>query len=113
MQADVRVALAHGQHERRTHDGERARRHAHADVAREARGARGAGSVIGMAQRQLGLAPEGEAGIGRHHPVEVRWSSRVDSSLSSRLICWLSADVTTPSRWAACPMLPNSTTCTK
>ncbi|MNM94768.1 hypothetical protein D3C81_1071860 [compost metagenome] len=46
-------------------------------------------------------------------PVEVRWSSRVDSSLSSRLICWLSADVTTPSRWAACPMLPNSTTCTK
>lgn len=46
-------------------------------------------------------------------PVEVRCSSRVDSSLSSRLICWLSAEVTTPSFCAAWPMLPSSTTCTK
>ncbi|MCY1216614.1 hypothetical protein D9M72_284950 [compost metagenome] len=46
-------------------------------------------------------------------PVEVRCSSRVDSSLSSRLICWLSADVTTPSSSAALPMLPCSITLTK
>ncbi|MCY1515184.1 hypothetical protein D9M68_497600 [compost metagenome] len=46
-------------------------------------------------------------------PVEWRRSSRVESSLSSRLICWLSAEVTTPSSTAARPMLRSSQTLTK
>jgi hypothetical protein len=46
-------------------------------------------------------------------PVEVRCSRRVASSLSSRLICWLNAEVPTPSCCAARPMLPSSTTRTK
>jgi hypothetical protein len=46
-------------------------------------------------------------------PLEVRCNSRVDNSPSSRLICWLSADVPTPSSSAARPMLPCATTLTK
>jgi hypothetical protein len=46
-------------------------------------------------------------------PLALRCSSRVASSPSSRLICWLSADVTMPSDMAARPMLPASTTRTK
>ena len=46
-------------------------------------------------------------------PAAVRVSSRVESSLSRRLICWLSAEVTTPSSVAALPMLPHSTTLAK
>ncbi|MNT04371.1 hypothetical protein D3C72_1389470 [compost metagenome] len=46
-------------------------------------------------------------------PVCVRISSRVASSLSSRLICWLSAEATTPRSRAARPMLPSSATRTK
>ena len=36
------------------------------------------------------------ASVGRT-PLELRCSSRVESSPSSRLICWLSAEGTTPS----------------
>ncbi|MNT30423.1 hypothetical protein D3C72_1662160 [compost metagenome] len=52
------------------------------------------------------------AGVGVT-PVGLRVSSRVASSLSSRLICWLSAEATTPRSRAARPMLPSSATRTK
>ncbi|MNT15742.1 hypothetical protein D3C72_1508130 [compost metagenome] len=46
-------------------------------------------------------------------PLALRCRSRVESSPSSRLICWLSAEVTMPIDMAARPMLPASTTRTK
>ncbi|KAG1362977.1 hypothetical protein G6F59_019007 [Rhizopus arrhizus] len=46
-------------------------------------------------------------------PVCVRINSRVANSLSRRLICWLSAEATTPRSRAARPMLPSSATRTK
>jgi len=46
-------------------------------------------------------------------PCGVRRSSRVASSLSRRLICWLTADCTMSSSSAARLMLPSSTTRTK
>ena len=46
-------------------------------------------------------------------PLLVRCNRRADSSPSSRLICWLSADWTTPRSRAARLMLPSSTTRTK
>ncbi len=46
-------------------------------------------------------------------PLAVRCSSRVDSSPSRRLICWLRADCTMPKSSAARPMEPSSTMRTK
>ncbi len=69
--------------------------------------------LVGMAQRELGLRKEGQAGLGRVVPLPVRCSSRVLSSDSSRLICWLRADWTTSRSIAARPMLPSSTMRTK
>ncbi|KAG1244190.1 hypothetical protein G6F65_021948 [Rhizopus arrhizus] len=46
-------------------------------------------------------------------PLALRCSSRVESSPSNRLICWLRAEVTMPRDMAARPMLPASTTRTK
>ena len=83
-------------------------------MARQARLLRGAHRLVGMAQRELGLLQEGHAGVGRRDAGRLlRCSSRVLSSLSSRLICWLSAEVTTPSSMAARPMLRSSQTLTK
>jgi hypothetical protein len=69
--------------------------------------------LVGMAQRQLRLAEERQPGLGGHHALGVRCSSRVHSSLSRRLICWLRADCTMSRSSAARPMLPASTTLTK
>ncbi len=74
---------------------------------------RGLDGVVGMAQRQLRLPENASPASVGSTPLALRRSSRVASSPSSRLICWLSADVTMPMDWAARPMLPASTTRTK
>lgn len=74
---------------------------------------RGLDGLVRMAQRELGFVKKAiPASVGTV-PLLVRCSRRVLSSLSSRLICWLSADCTIFSSMAARLMEPSSTTRTK
>lgn len=74
---------------------------------------RGLHGVIRVAQGQLRLPKNASPASVGTTPLALRCNSRVDSSPSSRLICWLRADVTMPMDIAARPMLPASTTRTK
>lgn len=67
MQTDIGIALVHGLHERRAQDGRGGGWQADADVTGQARLLRGLDRVVGMAQRQLGLAEERQPGVGGHH----------------------------------------------
>jgi hypothetical protein len=58
-------------------------------VAGQARLSGRQGSVIEMAQGQLGLLEKAMPASVGTRPVEVRCSRRVASSFSSRVICWL------------------------
>ncbi len=66
-QPHVGVALGHRAHEGQAEHAGGGRRQPDADMAGQARMPRGLGGVVDMPQRQLRLAPEGQAGIGGQH----------------------------------------------